>query len=120
MAAAATTALFADLSGGLVCPITDVFLLIERSYRYVTRHGCVANFREPRSGYTPGVAYAAGSASSRASGPFSDSNGLGIGAAARSGMDAVHWVRLDSRFGTDRADRAGLPPISLSRLRQTV
>jgi NAD(P)-dependent dehydrogenase (short-subunit alcohol dehydrogenase family) len=36
------------------------------------------------------------------------------------GIDAVHWVRLDSRFGTERADRAGLSPISLSRLRQTV
>jgi hypothetical protein len=36
------------------------------------------------------------------------------------GIDAVHWVRLDSRFGTERADHSRLPPISLSRLRQTV
>jgi RimJ/RimL family protein N-acetyltransferase len=35
-------------------------------------------------------------------------------------MDALHWVRLDGRFGTDRADRAWVPPISLPRLRQTV
>jgi transposase-like protein len=35
-------------------------------------------------------------------------------------MDAVHWVQLDSRFGTARADRSGLPPVSLSRLWQTV
>jgi hypothetical protein len=35
-------------------------------------------------------------------------------------IDAVHWVRLDSRFGTERADHSRLPPISLSRLRQTV
>jgi DNA N-6-adenine-methyltransferase (Dam) len=36
------------------------------------------------------------------------------------GIDAVHWVRLDSRFGAERADHSRLPPISLSRLRQTV
>ena len=35
-------------------------------------------------------------------------------------IDAVHWVRLDSRFGTERADHSRLPPISLSRLRQAV
>ena len=50
-------------------------------------------------------------------GSWSDGNDLGIGAVARSGMDAVHWVRLDSRFGTDRSHRAGIPPISLPRLR---
>jgi hypothetical protein len=27
------------------------------------------------------------------------------------GIDAMHWVRLDSRFGAERADRARLPPI---------
>jgi transposase-like protein len=32
----------------------------------------------------------------------------------------VHWVRLGGCFGTERADGTGLPPISLSRLRQTV
>ena len=43
-AAAATTALFADLSGGLVDLITDVFQLIERFYRYVIRHRPTATF----------------------------------------------------------------------------
>ena len=37
--AAATTALFADRSGGLVDLITDVLQLIERFYRYVTATG---------------------------------------------------------------------------------
>jgi hypothetical protein len=67
-----------------------------------------------------GISRADGSARSRASGPCSDGNGLGIGAAARSrcGCGALDAARQP--FWNDRADRAGLPPISLSRLRQTV
>ena len=42
--AAATTALFADRSGGLVDLITDILQLIERFYRYVTRHRSAATF----------------------------------------------------------------------------
>jgi hypothetical protein len=43
-AAAATTALFADLSGAFVDFINDVFQLIERFYRYVIRHRSTATF----------------------------------------------------------------------------
>ena len=41
--------------------------------------------------------------------------------AARGGrIDGLHWVRLGSRFGTERAHRPGLPAVPLSRLRQAV
>ena len=43
-ATAATTALFADLSGGHADRITNVFHLIERFYRYVIRHRSTATF----------------------------------------------------------------------------
>ena len=39
-----TTALFADLSGGLVVLITDVIHLIEQFYRHVNRHRPTATF----------------------------------------------------------------------------
>jgi hypothetical protein len=32
----------------------------------------------------------------------------------------MHWVRIGRRFGAERAHRAGLSPVPLSRLRQAV
>jgi hypothetical protein len=41
--------------------------------------------------------------------------------AAARGLARWHaWVRLNSRFGTERAHGAGLPPVPLLRLPQAV
>ena len=46
----------------------------------------------------------------------------GYRAAARKAgrIDGLHRVRLDGRFGTERAHRSGLPQVPLSRLRQAI